>query len=253
MKTRSLITLLAVALGFFFADSAPQLRAQIPQSTAPTTINLRFMSWERASSGLFLKTDSRNYTAIQAPSYGWGTSYQITNAAALKLYQQVERDGVKTYEIAAEAPLPANCIDFQVAVIRQSGEMPYRLIVLPNDSNLFSSGDVRVFNFSAYPAMVKLGGETIPLSPLEWRKVSVKPDRKYRVALLTAIQIAGAWLPGTQEILILRPDYRGDVMILHTKGLPGGLESTDPENAARPLTIAETEYLADARRRERNL
>lgn len=238
MKTLCLHLILFCLLGH-------AVHAQPVSGQPAPSISLRFMGWEKAVANLFLSHNERDYTQITAPAYQWGPDYTTpANTASLKLYHMVEKDGVKTYAVAAEAPLEKDCLDFQVAIVRQGGDTPYRLIPLPNDIRIFQAGKIRVFNFSPYPAAVKLSEKNLQLSPLEWQMVPVSPDKKYRVVMLSALQVDGNWTRSAHEILSLRPEYRGDVMIVHSNtrvGLAPGLSS---ENTNLAQTIMETEYVS---------
>jgi hypothetical protein len=218
-----------------------ELRAQAPVEPVAA---ICFMSWERPVSGLFTTIDGKKFTEINCPAYRFGRASQIKAGATLPLYRQVERDGVKVYEIAQELALPADCVDFQAYVVRQpdkEGAPAYRLVVMANDSSVFPAGDVRVFNFSPFPAMVRLGDDSYPLAPLEWKQLKSKPDRKYRVILMTALQVGGNWIEGGRELMSLRPEYRGDVIVVHTKAELG--TPTQDQLDARALTIATTYYV----------
>lgn len=242
----SLFRLVILAFGAGMTVLQPvMLRAQAPnQAMAEEPAAICFMSWERPVSGLFTTLDGKNFSEINCPAYRFGRASQIKAGATLSLYRQVEREGVKTYEITQELLLPEDCVDFQAYVVRQSGSdgaPAYRFVLMANDTKVFPAGEVRVFNFSPFPAMVRLGDEGYPLAPLEWKQMKAKPDRKFRVILMTALQVAGNWVEGGRELMSLRPEYRGDVIVVHTKAELGA--ATQDQLDARALTIATTYYV----------
>lgn len=235
-----------LALGLLPLLAAAPLSAQTPRAPAAPPVQLRFMSWERAATGLFLRSGERAYAPVSAPAYGWGTAHEVPASSTLRLYHLVQREGRQVHEVAAEAPLPADCADFQIALLRRGGERPYQMIVLPSDPRLFQVREVRLFNFTPHPAMVRLGSENISLAPLEWRKVATTPDHKYRLTLLSALQVAEVWVPSSQQILTLRPGYRGEVTLVHSAS-PVDDPRAAPGGASRAITLVDTSPLPRAR------
>ncbi|MET0262558.1 MAG: hypothetical protein ABW223_06655 [Rariglobus sp.] len=213
--------------------------------TPPASIS--FMSWERPVTGLFVTADGKKYTEVHCPAYQFGRASQIKAGGTLKIYRRTEAAGEPRYEISQEVPLQADCTEFQAYVIRQAdkeGLPTYRLIVMPNDFKAFPAGEVRLFNFSPFPAMARVGEQSHPLAPLEWKQLKVTPDRKYRVILMTALQVGETWVEGGRELMSLRPEYRGDVLIVHTKAdLASGTGRITEQADARAMTIATTYYV----------
>lgn len=229
------------------------LQAQ-PGTSAPTsptqTIHFRFMAWERAITDLYLNDGRNNYIPITAPGYAWSPGYEvISGGSTLTLYRQVEKGGLKTYQAAAQATLTPDCRDYQIALLRQNTDFPYRMIPLPRDLNVFGPGQVRLFNFTPHPVAVKLGEENLELPPLEWRMVTVSPDNKYRVVMLNAIHIAGAWVRGGNRVISLRPDHRADVTIIHSDTKDEQAANAAAEHTDRTQTLLETEYISPRMRR----
>ena len=206
-------------------------------------INARFMSWERATQGLYTSLDGKKFSPIDAPAYRLGRASNIPKHPTLRLYHQIQQDGEVAYAVLTETPIPNDATEVQVYLVRQGGNATapaYRVVVVPNDLSTFPAGEMRILNFSPHPAMVKMGEVTFPLAPLEWKQTKVNPDRKFRVILATALNVGGAWISSGQEILSLRPEYRGDAIIVHTAGSLG--VSLPAANTARPLTVATAEY-----------
>ncbi len=222
------------------------LSAQQSTKAAPP-VSFRFMSWEQPIGGLYVTSDGKNFSPIHAPANNWGRNLDLfltsANNQILRLYRQVQRDGKTVYDVVAEAPLAGDCLDFQIAVLRQNGDTPYRMIVLPNDPGRFQAGTLRAFNFSAHPAVVKINDTVVSLAPLEWRMVPVKPDRKYRIMLAAALQVSNDWINAGREILTLRPGHRGELTVFFTAGSVGDyVEALVPGNSARALTITASQY-----------
>lgn len=244
--------LLAYLCLFGLALHAP-LHAQAGAPSAPAAtppLNLRFTGWESAVSNLFVRGARGEFVPVTIPAYNWGPTYEIpATGEMLALYREVEKDGVKTHQVIAQTRLEPGCREFQVALVRQAGEQPYRMIALPRDLHVFGAGIVRVFNFSPHPIAVRLGEQDIQLSPLEWRFANVSPDNKYRVVMLSAIQIAGAWVSGGNRVISLRPDHRGDLMIVHSGTRLGLAPGAASDTADLTQTIIETEYISPRMRR----
>lgn len=248
ISPRPLLALCGLLLGLL-APTASRAQNATP-AAAPATLNLRFMSWEQPVKDLFLRDAKGDFIPVTIPAYNWGPTFEISiKGDTLALYREVEQDGVKTHQVATEARLEAGCREFQVALVRQNGEQPYRMIPLPRDLHVFGAGTVRVFNFSPHPIAVRLGETEIQLAPLQWRFANVSPDNKYRVVMLSAIQLAGEWVSGGNRVISLRPDHRGDLMIIHSGTradlAPGA--STDTADATQVLI--ETEFISPRLRR----
>lgn len=228
------------------------LQAQSPASSAdvPPPLSVRFMAWESAIANLLLRDARGEFVPVTIPAYNWGPIYEVpATGDSLVLYREVEKDGVKTHQIVAQARLEPGCREFQVALVRQSGEQPYRMIALPRDLHVFGAGVVRVFNFSPHPIAVRLGDQEVRLGPLEWRLVTVSPDNKYRVVMLSAIQIDGTWVGGGNRVISLRPDHRGDLMIVHSGTRIGLAPGVASDTADLTQTLIETEYISPRMRR----
>lgn len=241
-------SLLAFLCLFGLALHAQASAASVP--TATPTFSLRFMGWESAITQLLLRDARGEFVPVTIPAYNWGPTYEVpATGETLALYREVEKDGVKTHQVVAQARLEPGCREFQVALVRQPGEQPYRMIALPRDLHVFGAGIVRVFNFSPHPIAVRLGEQELQLSPLEWRFANVSPDNKYRVVMLSAIQIAGAWVSGGNRVISLRPDHRGDIMIAHSGTRIGLAPGSASDTADLTQTLIETEYISPRMRR----
>lgn len=205
------------------------------------------MSWEVDQTGLFVTENERDYTAILAPAYELGRPVMVRAGVPVRVYERVQRaDGVG-YAMIGEAELPPGCRTAQVYLIRRpdrDGCRDYRLIALSNDADAFSAGKVRLFNFSPWPAAVRINGQGATLDSLEWRIVDAIPDRKNRVPLQAALQLPeGGWTPAVRDLVTLRENYRGSVTLLHTRR---SLDDADPDgnrSQARMFIQTTSEYL----------
>jgi|SRR5690606_24133354 len=245
MNTHRIGMLRIFSLALFFCTVSALTAQQSAKPQVPVTF--RFMSWEQPVGGLYVTADGKKFSPIHVPANNWGRNIDLfltsANNQTLRLYRQAQRDGETVYDIVAEAPLAEDCLDFQIAVLRQKGDTPYRMIVLPNDPNRFQAGTLRAFNFSAHPALVKINDTVVSLAPLEWRLIPVKPDRKYRLILASALQVSNDWINAGREILTLRPGHRGELTVFFTAGSVGGyVDALDPGNSARALTLTAAQY-----------
>lgn len=221
-------------------------QTSVPATTAKRT-EVRFMSWEVGQTGLFVTENDRDYTAITAPAYEPGIAVVVRTATPLRIYERVQgADGVG-YAVVGKAELPAECRTAQVYLIRQpdrDGLRDYRLIILSNDVEAFGAGKVRLFNFSPWPAAVRINGQGANLGSLEWRIVDAVPDRKNRVPLQAALELPeGGWTPPVRDLVTLRENYRGSVTLLHTRR---SLDDADPDgirSQARMFIQTSSEYL----------
>lgn len=221
--------------------------AQVPPSAGleqAAYTEVTFMSWESAQPGLFTTRDGREFLPVAAPAYDFGKPSRIATDAPLRIYQSVLREGKQTYEVVGEAALPPGCRIAQAYLVRQpdKGDLrSYRVIAMSNDPNAFKNGEVRVLNFSQYSAMIKVSGTTLPLAPLEWKTVQGSPDQKYRVPLITTVQASGNWTRPVRNIISLRPNQRGNVLIVHTQAGIGEIEAAGGQ--PRMMVLATSEYL----------
>lgn len=205
------------------------------------------MSWEVEQTGLFVTENDRDYIAITAPAYESGRATMVRAASPLRIYERVQTaDGVG-YAMIGETELPPGCRTAQVYLIRRpdrDGRRDYRLIALSNDAEAFSAGKVRLFNFSPWPAAVRINGQGATLDSLEWRIVDAVPDHKNRVPLQAALQFSeGGWTPAVRGLVTLRENYRGSVTLLHTRR---SLDDADPDgirSQARMFIQTNSEYL----------
>lgn len=222
-------------------------KAQTPISDvmdAAAYTEVTFMSWETAQRGLVTTRDGREFSPVEAPAYDTGKPSRIATDTPLRLYQSVLRDGKPAYEVVGEAALPPGCRSAQAYLVRladKDGLRNYRVIAMSNDPEAFKTGEVRAFNFSQYPAMIKVSGTTLSLAPLEWRTVSGSPDHKYRVPLITTVNVSGNWTRPLRNLVSLRPNQRGNVLIVHTQAGIGEIEAAGGE--PRMMVLAGTEYL----------
>lgn len=215
--------------------------------TPPARTEIRFMSWEVDQEGLFITENDRDYTAITAPAYELGVPVSVRNAVPLRIYERIKNaDGV-VYVVLGETALPPECRTAQVYLIRRpdrEGHRNYQLIALSNDAEAFAAGKVRFFNFSPWPAAIRINGEGATLASLEWRIVDAVPDRKNRVPLQAALQLPeGGWTPAVRDLVTLRENYRGSVTLLHTRR---SLDEADPNGVrsqARMFIQTTSEYL----------
>jgi hypothetical protein len=226
--------------------AASGLRAQA-NGTAPARTELRFMSWEVDQTGLFVTENGRDYTAISAPAYDLGSPVMVRAGAPVRVYVRAAgADGVD-YAVAGETTLPADCRAAQVYLIRgpdRDGRRDYRLIALSNDAEAFSAGKVRLFNFSPWPAAIRINGEGATLASLEWRIVDATPDRKNRVPLQAALQLPdGGWTPAVRDLVTLRENYRGSVTLLHTRRSLDAADTESVSSQARMFIQTSSEYL----------
>ncbi len=247
---RTAVTSLALLALASLAPSA------LPAQTSPTSTlplaEVRFMSWEQAQSGLFTTTDGRDFKPVNAPAYAFGRPSQVRGDLPLRLYERVMRDGRPVYEIVAEAAIEPGFRRAQAYLVRQpdhDGRRSYRLIAMSNDPDAFRVGEVRVFNFSPYHCMVRIGDTPVGMAPLEWRTLSATPDRKHRVALAATLQVADAWTPVARGMITLRENFRGDATLLHTRASldPGAPEAA--VNETRVMLVTSSEYIHPATNR----
>lgn len=235
-------------LWFFAAGMAVSgvgLRAQAP--AAPDRTEIRLMSWEVDQEGLFITENDRDYTPVTAPAYELGGPVQVRAAVPVRIYEQTRNAEGIAYVVIGETTLPPECRTAQVYLIRRpdrEGRRDYQLIALSNDPGAFSAGKVRFFNFSPWPAAIRINGESATLASLEWRIVDAVPDRKNRVPLQAALQLPeGGWTPAVRDLVTLRENYRGSVTLLHTRR---SLDETDPQavrSQARMFIQTTSEYL----------
>lgn len=205
-----------------------------------------FMSWERPAEGLYTTLDEKEFQPVQAPAYEFGDPSTVPAGTSLRIFQRTEREGRRVYEVVAEAALPEQCTQAQVYLIRQkdNGDLhSYRLVVMPGDPGHFKAGEVRVFNFSQYPAMVRVNDSSFSLEPLEWKKVAAVTDRKYRLPVFTALQVGGSWTGVGRALMSLRPQYRGNAVIVHTLASFDGSPALAADQEPRLLTLTSTEYV----------
>lgn len=211
----------------------------------PKPTEVVFMGWERAQGGLFTTQDGREFSPLEAPAYDFGKPSRIRPDTPLRIYQKIQRDGKPTYEVVGEADLPPGCLLAQAYLVRQADKddlRSYRVVAMSNDADAFKAGDVRVFNFSPYAAMIKVGsGEALPLGSLEWRTVAGGADHKYRVPLVTTLQIAGGWARAVRNVISVRPGQRGQVTIVHTQAEIGEIGAS--AGVARMMVLATSEYV----------
>jgi hypothetical protein len=226
--------------------SAACLEAQTTV-TSPVRTEVRFMSWEVDQEGLFITENDRDYTPITAPAYEMGMPVSVRAAAPLRIYEQARTDHGLVYVALGETVLPPECRTAQVYLIRRpdrDGRRDYRLIALSNDAEAFSAGKIRLFNFSPWPAAIRINGEDSTLGSLEWRVVEAVPDRKNRVPMQVALQLPeGGWTPFVRDLVTLRENHRGSVTLLHTRR---SLDETDPNRVrsqARMFIQTASEYL----------
>src|SRR5690606_9163756 len=215
----------------------------LPAQTSPTSTlplaEVRFMSWEQAQSGLFTTTDGRDFKPVNAPAYAFGRPSQVRGDLPLRLYERVMRDRRPVYEIVAEAAIEPGFRRAQAYLVRQpdhDGRRSYRLIAMSNDPDAFRVGEVRVFNFSPYHCMVRIGDTPVGMAPLEWRTLSATPDRKHRVALAATLQVADAWTPVARGLTPLRENFRGPATPRHPPRRHGSAGMPHPVPPPRPQT-----------------
>lgn len=198
-------------------SSAPLTRA----AETPARTEIRFMSWELEQQGLFITENGRDYTPVTAPAYDFGAPAFIRTDAPLRIYRKTIGPDGPVYSIVGETSLPPGTRIAQAHLVRQSDKLTpldYRIIAMSNDPSAFAIGHVRVFNFSPFEAAVKIGADSVRLRPLEWRAFPVTPDRKHRVSLLAALQLAeNNWTTGVRDMVTIRENYRGSVTLLHTR------------------------------------
>lgn len=245
MNIRRLISLTVCFLTAAFFGGG--LVAQPAGAASSARTEVRFMSWEVEQTGLFVTENDRDYTAITAPAYDSGSPVMVRTSSPLRIYERVQNAGVVGYAIIGETELPPGCRTAQVYLIRRpdrDGRRDYRLIALSNDAEAFSAGKVRLFNFSPWPAAVRINGQAANLDSLEWRIVDAVPDRKNRVPLQAALQLPeGGWTPAVRDLVTLRENYRGSVTLLHTRR---SLDDADPDGVrsqARMFIQTNSEYL----------
>lgn len=205
------------------------------------------MSWEVDQEGLFITENDRDYTPVSAPAYELGAPVSVRTGVPLRIYERVKNAEGVVYVALGETVLPPECRTAQVYLIRRpdrDGRRDYQLIALSNDAEAFSAGKVRFFNFSPWPAAIRINGEGATLASLEWRIVDAVPDRKNRVPLQAALQLPeGGWTPAVRDLVTLRENYRGSVTLLHTRR---SLDETNPESLrpqARMFIQTASEYL----------
>lgn len=219
--------------------------AQVPTGVeSPVYTEVTFMSWESAQRGLFTTRDGREFVPVEAPAYDIGKPSRISTDVPLRIYESVLREGKQVYEVVGEAALPPGCRIAQAYLVRmpdKEGLRSYRVIAMSNDPDAFGNGEVRAFNFSQYPAMIKVSGTTLPLAPLEWKTVPGTPDHKYRVPLITTVQVSGNWTRPVRNLVSLRPNQRGNVLIVHTQAGIGEIEAAG--GRPRMMVLAASEYL----------
>lgn len=214
---------------------------------APASTEVAFMSWEVEQTGLFITVNDRDFTAITAPAYEFGAPVMVRAGVPVRIYERVQdADGV-THAVVGEATLPPDCRTAQIHLIRQpdrEGRRAYRLIALSNDAGAFPAGKVRLFNFSPWPAAIRINAEDSTLAPLEWRIVDAVPDRKHRVTLQAALQLPeGGWTPAVRDLVTLRENYRGSVTFLHTRRSFDETDSGPMRSQARMFIQTSSEYL----------
>jgi hypothetical protein len=220
---------------------------QAQTNTPPPLTEVRFMSWEVGQEGLFITLNDREYSPITAPAYELGVAISVRTATPLRVYERIENaDGI-SYAVVGETLLPEACRTAQVYLIRRpdrEGRRDYRLIALSNDAEAFSVGKIRIFNFSPWPAAIRINGQGSNLASLEWRIVDAVPDHKNRVPLQAALQLPeGGWTPVVRDMVTLRKNYRGSVTLLHTRR---SFDETAPEairSQARMFIQTTSEYL----------
>ncbi len=229
-----------------FVISGAGIQAQIT-ATPPARTEIRFMSWEVDQEGLFITDNDRDYTAIAAPAYELGSPVTVRTAVPLRIYEQAKNVTGIVYVALGETVLPPECRTAQVYLIRRpdrDGRRDYQLIALSNDAEAFSAGKVRFFNFSPWPAAIRINGQGATLGSLEWRIVEAVPDRKNRVPLQVALQLPeGGWTPAVRDLVTLRENYRGSVTLLHTRR---SFDEADPKglrSQARMFIQTSSEYL----------
>lgn len=235
-----------VRIAAAFVISSASLAAQTA-ATPPTRTEIRFMSWEVEQEGLFITENDRDYTAITAPAYELGVPVSVRTAVPLRIYEKTKKAEGIVYVALGETMLPSECRMAQVYLIRRpdrDGRRDYQLIALSNDAEAFSAGKVRFFNFSPWPAAIRINGQGATLGSLEWRIVDAAPDRKNRVPLQAALQLPeGGWTPAVRDLVTLRENYRGSVTLLHTRR---SLDEADPQavrSQARMFIQTTSEYL----------
>lgn len=247
MKTPKLIRywMPCITMLLLVASAVP-VKAQ-PAVAKPPPTSFRFMSWEQSVNNLLVSSDEKTFSPVHIPPNTWGRNVDLNvennESRVLRLYQQTQREGKTVHEIVAETPLPKDCFDFQIAVLRQSGAQPYRLVMMPNDPKVFPAGTVRAFNFSPHPAIIKINDEIISLAALEWRAIPITADRKHRVSLTTALHVTDTWVTAGRDILFVRPNHRGELTLFYTAGAAGEyIDPLAPGTNARALTITATQY-----------
>lgn len=188
---------------------------------APARTEIRFMSWEIDQTGLFITDNGRDYAPIAAPAYDFGAPISIRTDTPLRIYRKTVGPEGPVYTIVGETTLPPGSRIAQAYLVHQSDKLTprdYRIIAMSNDPAAFAIGYIRVFNFSPFEAAVKIGEESVRLHPLEWRTMTAAPDRKHRVAIFAALQLAeNDWTPGIRDMVTIRDNYRGNVTLLHTR------------------------------------
>lgn len=231
------ILILAASVGFVAAQ---------PDET-PRRVELCFTSWEVDQAGLFVTENGRDFRAIVAPAYEFGPTVSMRVGLPLRIYERVETATGAEHVIVGEGSVPPECRSAQVYLIRRpdrEGRRDYRVIVLADDAAAFSAGQVRLFNFSPWPAAIRIGGDDLTLAPLDTRMVNAVPDRKHRVTLQASLQLPeGGWTQAVRDLVTLRENYRGSVTLLHTRR---SFDETDPTGLrpqARMLIRTASEFV----------
>lgn len=197
-----------------------ELNAQ-PAASPPARTEVSFMSWENDQEGLFITTNDRDYSVIAAPAYEFGQPVPVRAQLPVRIHEQVKTaDGI-AYVVVGEGTLPPGCRTAHVYLIRmadQDGHRSYRVIALSADTDAFAAGKVRLFNFTPYPAAIRVNDTPMNLPSLEWVTMDAAPDRKHRVVLRAALELPeGGWTPAVRGLVTLRENFRGSVTLLHTR------------------------------------
>lgn len=212
----------------------------------PEHTEIRFMGWESSQEGLFTLDETGNYAAISVPAYKFGSSVFISDNQPLKIFQRFLEEGEWVYQVVGETRFPEGCKIAQAYLARSAdiGELrQYKVIALSNDLKDFPNGQVRIFNFAPYEAMIKAEGKVMRISALDWILLDVTPDRKHRVSIMATLDVSGDWTRSVRDMVTMRENYRGEITLLYTQVSFDETAPDSPVNQSRMFTLSSSEYV----------